>query len=157
MENSDARKEIRRLLWRWGKVTATCARKQKELQEYLDLINSATDVKSSPLTGMPGGGGLSDPTARAAERLAYLKDRYQEMVDILTAEIDDEIQFSRAMDEAMLVLTVQERRIVELRYRNGWSFARIARVTSYSERQVQRHDENAVKAMGKSITVQKMS
>ena len=66
---SNVRKDIRRLLWRWGRVASTCARKQKELREYMDLIESVSDVHSSALTGMPGGGQISDKTARAAEKL----------------------------------------------------------------------------------------
>ena len=140
----EIRRDTRRLLWRWGKVTMTCARLQKQLQDYLNLIESASDVHGSPLTGMPGSGKIGDPTSKAAERMMYLKERYQEMADIITHDIDEEIRFATALDEAMGCLEVQERRIVEMKYRLGMSARRIHFATHYHERTVERIDGKAV-------------
>lgn len=155
MEDRENRREIRRLLWRWGKVTATCARKQRELREYQDLIASVADVHSSPLTGMPGGGKISDATARAAERLIFLRGRYQEMIDILYRQIDEEIRFARAMDEVMNKIQLKERNILELRYRNTWSYERISMETHYSPAQVKRLENKGVTIIGKMISITK--
>ena len=150
-EIKEKRKQVRRLLWRWGKVTVTCARLQKQLQDYSSLIESATDVHGGALTGMPGSGTTGDPTARAAERLAYLRGRYQEMVDIITGEIDEEIRFAKAMEDAMECLDVQERRIIEMKYRLGMSTRKIHFSTHYHERTVERIDEKAVDKLGNYI------
>ena len=151
MESSNTRKDVRRLLWRWGKVTSTCARKQKELQEYMDLINSVSDVHSSALTGMPGSGQISDRTERAAERLMFLKDRYQEMIDELAKEIEEELRFRDAMDDVIKCVDDPARTVIEMRYKYTWSFTRIARETNYAESWVRQLDGIAVQKIGRHI------
>jgi len=155
METNDTRKEIRRLLWRWGRVTATCARKQKELQDYMDLISSAADVHSSPLTGMPGSGKISDNTARAAERMMFLENQYQRMVDILSKEIEEELRFRESMDKVIKCVEDPARSIVEMRYKYTWSFEKIARETNYSEASVKRLEGIAVTLIHRNISVKK--
>lgn len=156
MEDSNARKEIRRLLWRWGRVAVTCARKQKELQDYLDLIQSVSDVHSSPLTGMPGSGRVSDNTARAAEKLIFLEGQYQTLIDILTKEIEAEIRFRIDMDQVLQHVEDPARTIVDMRYKYGWTFDKIARETSYSEASVKRLDGIAVNIVHKYVAVEKV-
>ena len=151
MESSNSRKDVRRLLWRWGRVTSTCARKQKELQEYIDLIDSVADVHSSALTGMPGGGQISDRTERAAERLIFLRGRYQEMIDMLAKEIEEELRFRDAMDDVLKCVEDPARTIIEMRYKYAWSFLKISRETNYAESWVRQLDGIAVQKISRHI------
>jgi len=148
---SETKRHIRRLLWRWGKTTVTCARLQKQRHDYLALIESATDVHGSPLTGMPGSGKVGDPTARAAERLAYLREKYEGMADLIEQEIISEIEFAKSIEIAMQNLDVQQRRIIDMHYRMGMSYVRIGEETYYSERQVKRYEAKAVVDLGEYI------
>ena len=157
MENSNTRKEIRHLLWRWGRAAQTCARKQKELQGYIDLMASVTDAHSTPLTGMPGGGKISDNTARAAEKLIFLEERYQNMIDILTKEIQDELEFQAAFDEILTCVKDPARMIIDMRYKYVWSYEKIAKETSYSESRVKALEGIAIKKIEKNVRIGKVS
>jgi len=155
MENNDNRKEIRRLLWRWGRVAATCARKQKELKEYIDLIESVSDVHSSALTGMPGGGQISDKTAMAAERLMFLEQQYQGMIDILSNEIEHELRFKEIMDDVISCVEDPARTIIEMRYKYTWSYIKISRETSYAESWVKKLEGIAIRRIEKNVRILK--
>jgi len=152
---SNTRKDIRRLLWRWGRVAATCARKQKELREYMDLIESVSDVHSSALTGMPGGGQISDKTARAAEKLMFLEQQYQGMIDILSKEIEQELRFKESMDNLLRCVEDPARTVIEMRYKYCWSFIKIANEISYSEASIKRLEGIAISLMEKNIRIRK--
>ena len=152
---SNARKDIRRLLWRWGRVAATCARKQKELREYIDLIESVSDVHSSALTGMPGSGQISDKTAKAAEKLMFLEQQYQGMIDILSKEIEQELRFKESIDDLLLCVEDPARTVIEMRYKYCWSFIKIANEISYSEASIKRLEGIAISLMEKKIRIRK--
>lgn len=157
MEDKETRREIRRLLWRWGRATQICARKQKELRGYLDLMDSVTDVHSSPLTGMPGGGRISDNTARAAEKLIFLEEHYQKMIEILTQEIKEELEFQEAFDEVLKTVKDPARMIIDMRYKYVWTYEKIAMETSYSESRVKALEGIAIEIIGKNIKFGKVS
>ncbi len=157
MEDKEARREIRRLLWRWGKVAQTCAKKQKELRGYADLMESVTDVHSSSLTGMPGGGKVADNTARAAEKLMLLEGHYRKMIDILTGEIQEELEFQSAIDELLESVKNPARLIIDMRYKYVWSYEKIARETSYSVSRAKALEGVAVDILKKNIKIKKVS
>ena len=155
MENKDTRREIRRLLWRWGRVTATCIRKQREMREYMDLIDSVSDVHASALTGMPGSGKISDNTARAAEKLIYLKQQYQIQIDLLAKEIEDELRFRESIDDLLRCIHDPARTVIEMRYKYCWTHERVAREINYAESSVKRLEGVAITILEKKISIRK--
>ncbi len=155
MENKDSRREIRRLLWRWGRVTATCIHKQREMREYMDLIDSVSDVHAGVLTGMPGSGKISDNTARAAEKLIYLKQQYKIQIDMLAKEIEDELRFRESIDDLMRSVEDPARTVIEMRYKYCWSFTRISQELNYAESWVKKLEGIAISIIGKNITIRK--
>ena len=155
MENKDSRRQIRRLLWRWGRVTATCIRKQREMREYMDLIDSVSDVHAGALTGMPGSGKISDNTARAAEKLIFLKDQYQIQIDRRAKEIEDELRFRESIDDLLKSVDDPARTVIEMRFKYAWDFSRISRELNYTESWVRQLECIGVRRLEKRITIQK--
>ena len=85
-----------------------------------------------------------------------LRERYQEIMEILGKEIDEEIRYAKEMDKTIETLPIQQQRILEMRYKQGKKFRQIAKETSYSERQVQRIEKKAVLRLKSLISI-KMS
>ena len=150
----EERKEIRRLLWRWGGVTAFCARRQKELVEYGELIDSVSDIKPQVLTGMPIGSEVSSPTERNAERLRSLKERYAERIIDLTAEIDDELAFAAAVESAMGDFTPIEKTVLDFKYKHERRVRVVADRLRYSVAQIENIERGAVDKLRKRISVE---
>ena len=140
----EERRRIRRLLWRWGRVTAYCARRQRDIEDFQQLIARATDIHPQALTGMPHGSAISDPTERAASMVAQLKERYETRIEGLTADINEELRFSDAMDVAMQSLDGKEAAIVELKYKREYSTERISTATHYSASRIEQIERGAV-------------
>ena len=155
MKREEAYKSIRLMLGRWGRVAVTCIKKQREMKEYMDMIESVSDVHSSALTGMPGGGQVSDKTARAAERLMFLEAQYQSIIDILSKEIAEEIEFKKMMDRQLSRIEDPARTIIDMRYKYGWTYTKIAFETNYSQSRVQALERIAVEKIEKVMRIEK--
>ncbi len=149
----EERRRARRMLWRWARATAYCACRHKDIEEYQELIDSAADIRPQQLTGMPHGGGTSDPTQRSAERIEKLKEIYALRIDELTGEIDEEIRFCMAIEEVVRSFTFEEQSVVDMRYKREFNFEKIAERTRYSSRRVQQIEQSAVDKLRKHIAV----
>jgi DNA-directed RNA polymerase specialized sigma24 family protein len=155
MNRKEAYGTVRVMLGRWGRVAIICLRKQKEIKEYKDLLESVSDARSTALTGMPGGGQVSDKTAKAAERLMYLESKYQETIDTLTNEIVEELEFKKKMDELLKRIDDPAKSIVYMRYKYGWTYTKIAFETHYSPSWVQALEGVAVSKLERMMRIEK--
>ena len=121
-------RELRRLMYRWGRALEFCAAKQKEIEGLSQLIDGARGLPGIRLDGFPGGATPGDPTAAAAARVEEIVKRYIEAIEWTTEAIDRELSFKRAMDEVMQKeLTGEQRRILTMRYQdcNQWLYISI--------------------------------
>lgn len=154
MEN----KEIRRLLYRWGATTKTCARLQREVSGYRELIASAFDVAAAPLTGMPHGSVTSDKVSRQAEVYEHLKEMYGQRIEEIEEDICKAVEFEKAMSEIINTLDFTMRSVVEMRYKECRKMEVIAgRLGGYSVRRVQQIEEEAVRKVGECINIEIIS
>lgn len=149
----EERRVIRRLLWRWGRVTAFCVRRHKDIEDCKTLISRAADVRPQSMTGLPHGSGAGDPTPRAAAMMAQLKERYSSRVEALAAEIEEELRFSDAIDEALRVCSEKEIAIIELKYKREYSTQRIASATNFSKSRVEQIERGAIDKLRKLIEI----
>lgn len=151
----EARRNIRRLLWRWGKVDETCMKLTQDIEDKRNEIQAVTDIKSPIITDMPHGTGISDRTAKAAEKLERLEQLYNEFIEYVTQKIDDELRFQLAMNEAIHSLPAKQVWVIELRYKSEYSYERIARKTHYSVENVKVLDAKACDRLMTLITIEK--
>lgn len=152
--NEEQRRQIRRLLWRWGRVTEFCARRHHDIEEFNELIESVADIRPQQLSGMPHGGGTSDPTQRAAFAMDGLKERYEARVSELAEDIQKELDFAKAIDGAVKVLDAAEMGIIELRYKKGKRYEQIAEDTRYSVDHVKRIEREAIDKLSEEIKIE---
>lgn len=151
--NEEQRRKIRRLLWRWGRVTEYCARRHHDIEEYNSLIESAADIKPQQLTGMPHSGKTTDTTQSAAMQLSGLKERYEERVSELVEEIRKELALASAIDSAIQVLNAKEQAVIDLRYKKTRQYEQIAKSTGYAEDHVKKMEREAVDKLSELIKI----
>lgn len=150
----ERRRQIRRLLWRWGQVNETCLRWQRDLDEKKRALQAVTDIKSPIISDMPHGSGISDRTAQAAEKLEALEQLYSEFCAEMVEAIDKELRFQRAMDEAVNELPGSQRWVTELRYKSEYSYDRIARKTNYAVEYVKSLESKACDFLSGRINIE---
>lgn len=149
------RKAIRRLLWRWGRVLDYCAARQREIAGFLMLIDEAAEMGPPPAGGAAGRSGPGDPTGRAAVRMEELIRRYRGEVARLMAACDREMSFMAAMDTVLDTLPGEQRRVVELRYKQGCRWEYIAVKMCFSVQHVKKLEAAAIAVVGENIFIQK--
>lgn len=91
---------------------------------------STATKSTAPITGMPGGSGVSDPVQRGAELLEIARKKYHEMQRELF-DLQYEVKpLIDALDDPL------ERTVMTMRYLDGVSAREIAYRLSYSERHI---------------------
>lgn len=147
------RKAIRRLLWRWGRVLDYCAERQREIDGFMELLRGIEEPAAIQLGQCRTGPG--DPTGRLAVRVEELAARYRGEAQRVLEACDKELAFHRAMDEAIAALPSDQRRVIELRYRQGCRWEYIALKMCFSAQHVKRLESLAIEAIGENIIIQK--
>lgn len=149
------RRSIRRLLWRWGRVLDYCAARQREIAGFLMLIDEAAEMGPPPAGGAAGRSGPGDPTGRAAVRMEELIRRYRGEVARLMAACDREMAFMAAMDAVIDELPGEQRRVLELRYKQGARWEYIALKMCFSVQHIKRLEAISVDEIGGNISIRK--
>lgn len=156
-KDREDRRRVRRLLWRWARVASFCARRHKDIEEYSALIESAADIRPQQLTGMPHGSGSTDPTERAAARIAQLREMYSDRIAELSSDIDEEMRFYTAVSTAVETLEYTGQTIIDMKYRRELNYDRIAERTGYTPRRVQQIEREAVDKLLKLIVIEEVN
>lgn len=92
-------------------------------------------------TGMPGAHDDGDRIGNVVAK----RDKYQRLID---AKLDELIDLRRDIEQAIAELPSEDRRLIRLRYIEGWSWGRVADALHYSVRQVLRHHGRILQRMG---------
>lgn len=92
-------------------------------------MSTATKT-TAPITGMPGGSGISDPVQRRAELLEMARERYRAIQEELKALQEEARPLIHALDDPL------EGTVMRMRYLDGVSAREIAYRLSYSERHI---------------------
>ena len=92
-------------------------------------------------TGMPGAHDDGDRIGNVVVK----RDKYQRLID---AKLDELIDLRHDIEQAIAELPSEDRRLIRLRYIEGWSWVRVADALHYSVRQVLRHHGRILQRMG---------
>jgi len=105
----------------------------RELNDIIQNKNETYNtLQSSKITGMPHGTEVSNITLKAVEKLI---DRYEVRVKSITEEINYLIDLKENIEKAIRILSLEERRIIELRFFNSYKWKRIQYIVKYSRSQ----------------------
>ena len=117
MTEADRDALVRRL-WAWGNTLDGCERRRHEINRLLRQASDAENIlHAQVITGMPRGGGTSDPTAQAVQ----MRDDALRRVNQLTAEINESMDRKAEMDAAVRALPDNLQRLLYMRYVRGWT------------------------------------
>lgn len=153
MSENDKREHVRRLLQLWGATTQYCAERHMKMSEYQELIKSATGLAAMNVDGMPKGTLTGDPTARQAEQLAMLKERYSERVNDLWSDICERLAIAHSIESAMIDLNPVEHAVLKYRYEEKKTYIAIAAMLSYSEQSAKRLEAQAVDKVAANMDI----
>lgn len=103
-----------------------CHSKVRSLQQRVDRLRCAMYSPASPvLSHAPHGGGISDPTAKAAVTIAQMELRLLEMIIDLEQRIE-------AVEVQIAKMPWEDQQIIRERYVNGLSWRQVARACNRS-------------------------
>lgn len=123
--------------------------KIQKLNNELNNIIQCSDLtyntlKAQRLTGMPHSTDTSDQVYDAVEKII---DRYDARINNIKNKINMWLDIQEKVDEIFYkpeLLTIEERRIIELRYFHQFPWYRIPSVMRYSRRQCERFQHQAL-------------
>lgn len=113
-------------------------RKIRRIEAEIEEIRSMKLYPSMNNDGMPHGGNQTDLSKYAAELTELEQKLYQEGIEQLRAYNDISIEINSVKDES-------EKDVLFYRYIKGLEFWEIAKEMEYSERQIHRIHEKALK------------
>ena len=105
-------------MWEWGTALKDCERRRAEIRRLMEQAEDADNVlRAQVLTGMPRGGGTSDPTAAAVT----MKDNALQRVNTLTNDINCIMKRKERIDAIISTLPESRQTLLDLRFKQGKS------------------------------------
>lgn len=133
---------IQQALIEYPYITGRVQALNREISEILS-IKYDTSV-TARLTGMPGGGQISDPTFQTIEQIV---DRLDVHIERIKERIGGLLDAKEMVDNRLDRLNIQERRVVEYRYFQLMQWDAIQGAMHCSETTVYRIHRFAIEAM----------
>lgn len=150
------RKETRQLLWRWGHVADYCKRTNAEISFFQERVSEVSCLRARAEIKVDGGK-QSDPTAQSAEDLEKLQESYAKCVTDGTKAVESEIAFKKLMDEIMDGVSPEDRELLTMRYKNGWSWIMVASKLNITVEGATKRERKVIAQIYKKIQVNQKS
>lgn len=152
MDDREERKRARMLLGEWGTIDQARKQAQSRIHALQAQVNDAHDpTKAQVLTGMPGSGTISDPTATVAERAIEITESATVEADAIVKQIDSVTRRKIMIDELLYDLTQLHRDIVIYKYKNDYDWDHISLKLHYSKSLCQLREQEAVNYIARNI------
>lgn len=150
------RKEARLLLSRWGHVAEFCKQTNEEIGFFQRRASEVSDLRARAEIKVSGGK-TSDPTAQSVEDLEKLEKEYDQCVTDGQREVEREIEFKRLMDEIVKGIDPEDRDLLVMRYKKGWSWVMIAAKLCISVEGAAKRERKVIAQIYKKIQVNQKS
>jgi DNA-directed RNA polymerase specialized sigma subunit len=141
---------IENILREYPHIPETIQKLNKELNDYLtNKYDTYNTLKSAKVTGMPHASGISNQTYNAVEKLI---DRYGVRIKEITEEINNWMDLQKSIDDIFYqanLLTMEERRVIELRYFQQRKWTQIPYIMKYSKRSCEYFQSKAIEKIAK--------
>jgi hypothetical protein len=155
---NEERAAIRRLLMYWGNAERARREKAEHIVEIEAEIEALYGLRSTKLSGMPHGSGISDPTSAAVIRNEKRIKGLQATKDKVQAEIDELDYRAGLIEYEVMCLPPLESEVIRLRYirygvaKKGY-WQRIARRAHVSEDHAKTLERNGVDRLRGNINL----
>ncbi|MBQ2649799.1 MAG: hypothetical protein IJF82_20800 [Achromobacter sp.] len=142
---------IRKVMWQWGDAREQASRYQSQIRDFEKRLDDIRGLSSPSLDGMPHGTGISNPTARKAEKIIQLCDLYEETIIqtyyLLNRTLDIMVKVDGLLEECSPL----QRNIAYLRYRERRPWVYISMKLSVSEAWARKQDEQMCRYITEAI------
>ena len=150
------RKETRLLLSRWGNVAEFCKQTNEEIGYFQARVSEVSEMRARSEIRVSGGK-TSDPTAQSVEDLEKLEKEYEQCVTDGKQQVKREIEFKRSMDEIISGIDPEDRDLLVMRYKKGWSWVMIAAKLCISIEGATKRERKVIDQIYKKIKVEQKS
>lgn len=119
----------------------------KQIQRGIcTMTETRHDTQITPgMSGMPGGGCISNPTMN---QVMDVDDRIRRNIESSLKEINELLDAKVAVDRGLKLLSVPERKVIEVKYFEGVrEWATIAKILYYSKIHCKRLHKSAIESM----------
>lgn len=141
---------IENMLYRYDGIPTEIQKLNAEMNDILhNQYQARNTLKATTITDMPMGGGTSDPTYEAVEKII---DDYGERIQEIVKEINLLLNTKSQLEKALRVLNTDEMQIIDLRYYQRIKMTRIKYKMNYSLQHCYRILENAKEKIAVEIT-----
>ncbi len=138
-------KYIEKILLDYANITEDIQKLNRELNDILqNKQETYNTLQAAKITGMPHGTVISDQTYNATERLI---DKYGVRAQKIVDEIEALWKLRDNINKCFTVLTMEEKRVIELRYINQYKMGKVAYMMKYSSRQCERYQQTALEKL----------
>lgn len=132
---------IRKVMWNWGDAPEQASRYQSQIKDFQRRMDDMRGLTGINYDGMPHGNGISDPTARKAEKILRLCELYEETIlqtyNILNRTLDMMVKVDKLLEQC----SPMQRRIAYLRYRDRRPWVYVSLKLNISEAWARKQDE----------------
>lgn len=139
---------IRTVMWNWGDARDQASRYQSQIRDFEKRLDEMRGLSAISMDGMPHGTGVSDPTARKAEKVMQLCELYEQTIVQTYMLLNRTLDLMVKVDKLLEECSPLQRSIAYLRYRERRPWVYVSMKLSVSEVWARKQDE----AMCKFIT-----
>ena len=115
-----------------------------DLDQRIDQLRSKVESRKWP-DGLPH-------SNYAADRLSGIVAKIADLDAVRRPKAAELAQLRGAIEDAMVSLSPAERRLIRLRYMDGFRWSKVAEKMGYSERQIYRYFETAIEKMSANVS-----
>lgn len=140
-ERREAMNNIRKAMWNWGDAREQANRYQSQIKDFENRLDDMRGLSGMNYDGMPHGTGISDPTARKAEKILQLCELYEQTITqtylLLNRTLDMMVKVDRLLEDCSPL----QRQIAYLRYRERRPWIYVSMKLNISEAWARKQDE----------------
>lgn len=147
---------VRRMLMTWGVSRKREEKLKAEIKWCREQIDAARDVHVKPMTDMPRGTDLSDPTQRAAELAGRADAKIIKRMEALNRRLMREMRDNDMLAAIIDALDEQHGRVIVARYieyRGHGEWQAVADALHMSKSSVHRLEREAVEIIAAQIDI----
>lgn len=153
------RRDIRRLLRRWGKADEEIEALEDQLKTIADEIDAVGGLHAQNFDGMPHSTEIGRPTEASVLKRIGLEERYQDRIAEITSKIQALEDFKDMVERALLWTSPDEEYVVRMKYVGHFektegsplTFAKIVQLMDLTERRVKQIELSAITTIAEKI------
>jgi len=153
MRQSNRRNAARKILRRWAKIDEEIKAAESAYKALCDEVDAVAAIRAAlpsttqALTGMPHGGGSSDPTQVSAVRRVELGELYRPRMELYNNKVKDSMRFKLKVQDAFVLVPTEAETVVIKHWRERKYMFDVAAEMNISESTAWRYERIVLAAI----------